>query len=120
MRRSAALSIPVVTVPRSSVGHLEGAVLIIVAGRLYVDPGARDGYLDGCRSVIEQARATTGCLDFVLSADPIDANRINLYERWESEAPLKQFRAGGPEADQLAQLRVGMVMTYLVHSADSL
>lgn len=38
------------------------------------------------------ARAAPGCLDFAQSADPLDAGRINIFERWESAADLEAFR----------------------------
>ena len=58
--------------------------MIIVSGALYLDESERDAYLDGCREVIEAARAAEGCIDFHLSADPIESDRINVYERWET------------------------------------
>jgi quinol monooxygenase YgiN len=78
--------------------------VIIVAGKLTVDPGGRHPYLAGCRDVLVAARAAPGCLDFALSADPVDPARINVFERWESEAALHAFRGSGPSGDQLADL----------------
>lgn len=86
--------------------------MIIVSGKLYVDPAAREQYLQGCVEIIEKARAAPGCLDFVLSADPIEAGRVNVYERWESDADLRRFRGAGPGPDQAAQIRDIQVETY--------
>ena len=58
--------------------------MLIIAGSLQVEPDARDSYLAGCAQVIAQARATPGCLDFLLAADPLEPGRIHVYERWES------------------------------------
>jgi quinol monooxygenase YgiN len=55
--------------------------MVIVAGHVLVDPDEREGYLEACRQVIEQARRTDGCLDFAISPDPVDRARVNLYER---------------------------------------
>lgn len=88
--------------------------MIIVSGKLYVQADAREEYLRGCVSVIEQARRTRGCLDFVLAADPIERDRINVYERWESEADLEVFRGAGPTAGQVSQLLEVEVETYPV------
>jgi len=74
--------------------------MMIVAGALYMDAAARADYLEGCRSVVEQARAAEGCLDFALSPDLIDARRINVYERWASESDLLRFRGSGPSDEQ--------------------
>ena len=82
--------------------------------RLTVDPDARDAYLQGCIGVVGQARAASGCLDYVLSADLIDAARINVYERWESEADLHAFRNSGPDEGQTTMIRDAEVFRYQV------
>ena len=69
--------------------------VVIVAGHLIVDPSQRDDYLAGCVEVVRAARAAAGCLDFALSADLIDAGRINILERWESAAAVEAFRGSG-------------------------
>jgi quinol monooxygenase YgiN len=86
--------------------------VIIIAGRLAVDPDARDAYLQTCITVVEQARASSGCLDFALSADLIDTGRINVYERWESEEALDAFRGSGPDETQTAMIRTAEVLRY--------
>ncbi|MFD7661519.1 putative quinol monooxygenase [Streptomyces sp. NPDC059788] len=68
--------------------------MIIVSGRLHVAPDAREAYLSACEGVVEQARKAPGCLDFVLSADRLEPGRINVYERWESDAHVEKFRSG--------------------------
>jgi quinol monooxygenase YgiN len=86
--------------------------MVIVAGHLVVDPGERAAYLDGCRAVIEAARAADGCLDFAISADPVDPGRINLYERWESQDAVEAFRGDGVGEDQSAAIRSASVAEY--------
>ena len=78
--------------------------MIIVAGHLIVAREARGHYLDGCRAVMSRARSTKGCLDFHLSADPLDDARINVYERWSGRAELDEFRSGGPGEEQATQI----------------
>jgi quinol monooxygenase YgiN len=95
------------------------AILIIVSGKLYVEPDARDEYLAGCLDVIEQARAAPGCLDFVLASDPIEPDRINVYEQWESDAHLDRFRGAGPESDQVAAIRDAQVVKYRISSSEA-
>lgn len=91
--------------------------VIIISGWISVDPGARDAYLRGCVGVVEQARASVGCLDFALSADLVEADRINVYERWESEESLGAFRASGPSDDQTAMIRDAEVARYQISGA---
>ena len=74
--------------------------MMLVAGAIFVDAAAREGYLAGCRAVVDQARETDGCLDFALSADLVDARRINVYERWADGEALARFRKSGPSDDQ--------------------
>jgi quinol monooxygenase YgiN len=77
--------------------------VIIVAGTLRVAAGNRERYLTAVADVAVQARRAPGCLDFVQAADPLDPERINIYERWESDADLDRFRTSGdadaPEPD---------------------
>ena len=73
-----------------------GAPMVIVAGHITVEPQQRESYLAGCVSVVEQARGTTGCLDFAITADLIDPGRVNVFERWESQAAVETFRGSGP------------------------
>lgn len=88
--------------------------MIIVAGVLIVDPQGRDAYLEGCVSVVAAARKARGCLDFALSPDLLEASRINVYERWDSEKDLHRFRGSGPDAGQLARLLNVQVNEYAV------
>ena len=74
--------------------------MVIVAGHLRVEPDQRNTYLTSCADVVRQARGTAGCLDFALSPDPVDAGRINVYERWESPAAVEAFRGSGPSDEQ--------------------
>ncbi|GGS69968.1 antibiotic biosynthesis monooxygenase [Planobispora rosea] len=91
--------------------------MIIVSGWITVDPDARETYLKSCAGVVEQARAFAGCLDFALGADLVDAGRINVYERWESEEALAAFRSSGPEEGQTAMIRSAEVLRYRISGA---
>ncbi len=72
--------------------------MIIIAGWIRVAAGDRDAYLGAVADVARQARLAPGCLDFVQAADPLDPERITIYERWESDADLDRFRSqGDPE-----------------------
>lgn len=74
--------------------------MIIVAGHITVEPTQRASYLTGCVIIVEQAREAYGCLDIAISADLVDAGRINIYERWTSQQTLDTFRRTGPGSDQ--------------------
>ena len=86
--------------------------MVIVAGHITVEPGQREAYLAGCVRVVEQARGTAGCLDFVISADLIEPGRINIFERWASHAAVAAFRGNGPSDEQGAAMRSASVADY--------
>lgn len=94
--------------------------MVIVAGHVVVDPGQRDDYLSGCVEVVRQARGAPGCLDFSLSADLLEPGRINILERWESQAAVEAFRGSGPSDEQGAAVLAAAVAEYDVGDERSL
>jgi quinol monooxygenase YgiN len=94
--------------------------VVIVAGHLAVADADRDSYLASCAAVVEQARKAPGCLDFSISADLLDAGRINVYERWESQADVEAFRGSGPSDEQGAAMLSASVAEYDVAAVRSL
>ena len=94
--------------------------MIIVAGALHVDPTERDRYLADCADLIRQARDTEGCLDFYLTADPIEPGRINVFEQWESVAAVEAFRGSGPSGPQQEAIRDAAVSQHEIASSERL
>jgi quinol monooxygenase YgiN len=94
--------------------------VLIVAGHVVVDPEQRDDYLSGCVEVVRQARRTPGCLDFSLSADLLEAGRVNIFERWESQGAVEAFRGSGPSDEQGDAIRAASVAEYDVADERSL
>jgi quinol monooxygenase YgiN len=82
--------------------------MIIVSGHIVTKPGARDAFIERSREAILAARKTDGCRDFVVAADPIDPNRVCIYEVWDDTAKLLAFRGSGPGDD----------LSTLIESAD--
>ncbi|MFG2030353.1 putative quinol monooxygenase [Streptomyces sp. NPDC048825] len=80
----------------------------------------RESYLAGCVSVVELARRTSGCLDFAITADLVDAGRINIFERWESQAAVEALRGEGPSDEQGAAMLAAAVDEYDVAEVRSL
>lgn len=73
--------------------------MLIIAGTLRLDAADRELYLTAVADVARLARSAPGCLDFVQAADLIDPERINIFERWESDDDLHRFRTSGEPAD---------------------
>ena len=86
--------------------------MVIVAGHMVVDPSQRGSYLADCVSVVEQARRAPGCLDFAISADLVEPGRIDIFERWESQAAVEAFRGNGPSDQQVAAIQAASMAEY--------
>src|SRR3954452_1829950 len=79
--------------------------MVIVAGHVTVDPLRRKAYLAASDVIVEQARRAEGCLDIAIGADLVDPARVNLFERWESQAALEAFRRNGPPFEHTDAIR---------------
>jgi quinol monooxygenase YgiN len=90
--------------------------MLIIAGHLVVSPKERDGYVAECGTVVQVALEAPGCLDFSITADSVDPSRIRIFERWESEEQLLEFRGSGPSDAQQAAILGADVRRYGVSS----
>jgi len=79
--------------------------MIIVAGHLRVAAADRDDFVARSSEAVRLARAAEGCLDFAVSADPLDPERVDVYERWTDREALHAFRGEGP-GDELGAMIV--------------
>jgi quinol monooxygenase YgiN len=86
--------------------------MVIVAGHITVEPQQRESYLAGCVRIVEQARRAVGCLDVAICADLVDPGRVNIFERWESQAALETFRSSGPDTEQRPAMLTVSVQEY--------
>jgi len=91
--------------------------MIIVSGKLYVRPGARENFLTRSAAAVLQARRTNGCLDFIVAADPVEPDRVNVYEEWESEDALLRFRGDGPGDELSSNIVHAKVARHIVASS---
>lgn len=88
--------------------------MLIIAGHLVVAAPDRDRYVEQCREVVRQARVAPGCLDFSITADSIDPKRVNIHERWETEAELLAFRGEDPNSGLAVSFEEAEVRRYLI------
>jgi len=65
-----------------------GAPVVIVGGSFELEPSDRDEFLASRLEMMRTSRAERGCIEYTFSADPLDAGRVVLYERWESQDAL--------------------------------
>ena len=91
--------------------------MIIVAGHLRVAAADRDDFVARSSEAVRLARAAEGCLDFVVSADPLDPERVDVYERWTDREALHAFRGEGPGDDLGAMIVSADVAEFDVQTA---
>ncbi len=90
---------------------------VIVAGAVYVDPEERDRFVEGHRVLVEVSRTAPGCLDLSISPDSIEADRVNLFEYWDSEEALEAWRARAPQpTTEVAISKVEVAKHGIAHS----
>lgn len=90
--------------------------MIIVAGSIYCRPGTRDEFVQGSLEAVEAARAHGECVDFAVAADPLDGDRVNIFEKWTSLEALLAFREDGPGDDLSLKIVRAKVSQYEVDS----
>ena len=62
--------------------------MIIVQGTGRVDSELRERFLAQRVESMQVSRAEPGNLEYVFAADPIEADRVILSERWETQEDL--------------------------------
>jgi hypothetical protein len=62
--------------------------MIIIAGYSLTDAAVRDAAVAAFQPMVERARRESGCLDLHVGADPLDAERINVFEKPAPAAKL--------------------------------
>jgi quinol monooxygenase YgiN len=92
--------------------------MIIIAGHLQVDPDERAAYLEAVAGVAPSARAAAGCLEFVQVADPVEPDRIVVYERWDSDEALLAFRGQDRSWDETPELRGAEMAKYRISAVE--
>lgn len=67
--------------------------MLIVAGHFVVDPADQAAFVAGRVEAMEATRAEPGCLEYVVAADPADATRVVLFERWADQGAFDAHMA---------------------------
>jgi quinol monooxygenase YgiN len=90
--------------------------MIIIAGHTLTAAKSRNAAVEAFTDMLERARKQDGCLDFSVSADPLDAGRINLFELWRDQKALNAWRkvAKGPRV----KIRKAQVNLYRTDKAE--
>ncbi|MFI5915141.1 putative quinol monooxygenase [Dactylosporangium sp. NPDC051541] len=95
--------------------------MLIVAGAGYVDPAQRTALLELLVPAVRAVRDEPGCLDYQLAADPVEADRVNIFERWASPDDLNAHLAlVARSAPPMEAVRRVEIVRYEVSSAGPL
>lgn len=86
----------------------------IVAGWFSVAPEYRDKYVESHEDLVGRARKAPGCLDIAITADSIDPGRVNMFELWESEKALNEWRAVANPPAQVTEILGGDVQKHTI------
>ena len=71
--------------------------MLIVCGTVSVEQGRREAYLEEYLPRVESVRQEPGCVEYGMSPDPLDANRLRVFEQWASAEDLDRH-LGSPRA----------------------
>lgn len=84
--------------------------MFIVSGYLVAAERDRDQLVQLSLPAVEKARSLAECLDFAVSADPLDPERVNVLERWSSRDAMLEFRDDGPDEGLALLIRDAQVV----------
>jgi quinol monooxygenase YgiN len=103
----------------TSAAHASLTGMLIVAGHLVVATAERTAFITESARAVALAREAPGCLDYAVTADTLDPQRVNVFERWESEATLLAFRGAGPSGEMAARILDADVRRYVIASVEA-
>ncbi|WP_280268755.1 putative quinol monooxygenase [Nocardia wallacei] len=88
--------------------------MLIIAGHVTVDADRRDEFVAAHQDLVRRAREAPGCLDLAITADPLNPQRVNNFERWESGEHLDAWRAIADAPDTGIPITGDNVLLYTV------
>jgi quinol monooxygenase YgiN len=62
--------------------------MIVVAGRVVIDPAKREEGVRAATEVMEETAKEPGCISYTFSADLTDPGTFRIFEEWESQTAL--------------------------------
>jgi quinol monooxygenase YgiN len=62
--------------------------MLIIAGTLDLPPENRAKLLEAAEPLMRASEAEDGCDTYLMMPDPLDAGRVRIFERWQSEEAL--------------------------------
>ena len=93
--------------------------MIIIAGSLRLAASDRAAYLAAVQDVTAQARTAPGCHDFVQAPDPLDPERILVFERWADDESLLAYRTSPGESPATPEILAADVAKYRISGVEA-
>lgn len=91
--------------------------MVIIAGHGWVAEADRPAHVAAHLELIDRCRKAVGCHDAVIAADPLEPDRVNIYERWESQESLEAWRSAANAPDTGIKLDADDVQLFTVVDA---
>ncbi|MBC8142307.1 MAG: antibiotic biosynthesis monooxygenase [Armatimonadetes bacterium] len=91
--------------------------MIIIAGKEYVAADQRDAYVASFQDFVRRTRNEPGLLDFIIAADPIEDDRVNMFELWASKEQLDDFRGRAESPEPTIEVMRQDVKKYEISSS---
>jgi quinol monooxygenase YgiN len=92
--------------------------VIIIAGYSLTAADQRDAAVAAFAEMVERARKHEGCLDFSISADSVDPERINVFELWRDQPSLDAWRKVAKAPKVKVKFRETTVKLYRTDKAE--
>ncbi|NUP13367.1 MAG: antibiotic biosynthesis monooxygenase [Polyangiaceae bacterium] len=91
---------------------------VIIAGWSTVEPQKREAVIESFKDLVLRARSAPGCLDFAITADPVDPGRVNIFELWQSAKDWKAWRAVCKPLKRIAKTIQMEVQKHIVQKSE--
>ncbi len=62
--------------------------MIVIAGRVVVDPNKQDAAIPAAQEMMEETLKESGCAAYKFSADLTESGVFHIFEEWESQEAL--------------------------------
>ncbi len=83
---------------------------VVITGEIDMAPGAREKTLQSAAPFIAAALAEPGCVHYTWTCDAEHADRVHVFEQWDSEADLCAHLAGKPYLDMAGHLNAAGIV----------
>ncbi len=92
--------------------------MIVIAGRVTIDPDKAGEAVEAMVPMVEATLEEDGCIDYVLSMDPVQPGLIRIFEKWEDDDSLTAHIRSEHMAEYLGRMAGFGVTERLVERFD--